>query len=110
MHPEISGRIILEDLSTFIGTASVDMLSALGIEATPGSLFRSQPLGMASYIFGTILHYRPDIQALKILGHVKKVMGLGDVLLIKVLADIAIMVLLAWRERRLTYTVARFVG
>ena len=85
------------------------MLSALGIEATPGSLFRSQPLGMASYIFGTILHHRPDIQALKILGHVKRVMGLGDVLLIKALADIAIMVLLAWRERRLTYTVARFV-
>lgn len=30
-----------------------------------------------------ILHHRPDIQALKILGHVKKVMGLEGVLLIK---------------------------
>ncbi len=114
-HPNVSGRLILQELPTVIAATNGDTLTASGIEAISHDFFKSQPIKNARcYYLRTVLHDWPDIQALKILGHIKEAMRQGCILLIEenVLlekdaslesgyADFTMMVCFASMERRL---------
>lgn len=114
-HPNVTGKLILEDQPAVIASADAESLSTSGIEAIPHDFFRPQPVKNARcYYLRTVLHDWPDLQALEILGHIKEAMGRGSVLLIEdrvlpekdvplesALADWNMMVTFASMERRL---------
>ena len=119
-HPEISGRLILQDLPAVISSIDTDMLSASTIEAMPHDFFHPQPIRNAKfYYLRTVLHDWPDTQALEILVHFKDAMGPRSVLLIEervmpeegavienAFADMIMMIEFASMERRLKEWVA----
>ncbi len=114
-HPELSGRLILQDLPAVISVTNPNTLSSSGIEAIPHNFFHPQPIKNARcYYLRTVIHDWPDSQALEILGHIKEVMGSEGVLLIEEnvvseegmslesgCADLTMMVCFASMERRL---------
>ena len=115
-HPELLGRLILQDLPAVISAINPNTLSASGIEAMPHNFFHPQPVRKARYYYlRTVLHDWPDLQALQILGLIKESMGPNSVLLIEesVLpeedmslqsgcSDLTMMVCFSSMERRLT--------
>lgn len=114
-HPELSGKLILQDLPAVISATNPKTLSSSSIEAIPHNFFHPQPIKDAKcYYLRTVLHDWPDMKALEILRHIKEVMGSKGVLLIEedVLpdegvslesgyADLIMMVCFASLERRL---------
>ena len=115
-YPDISGKLILQDLPAVISSVDAETLSASGIEAISHNFFHPQPIKNARcYYIRTVLHDWPDLQAQEILGHIKEAMGPGSMLLLEeivlpeervalesALADIVMMVSFASMERRLT--------
>ena len=115
-HPEVSGKLTLQDLPAVISAANLDVLSASGIEAIPHDFFHPQPIKDAKcYYLRTVLHDWPDTKALEILGHVKDAMGPKSIILIEesvlpeegvpletAYTDMVMMSCFASLERRLT--------
>ena len=114
-YPEISGKLVLQDLPAVISSTDVDTLSTFGIEAIPHNFFHPQPIKNARfYYLRTVLHDWPDVQAREILVNIKDAMGPRGVLLIEenvlpeedvplesAYADLIMMIGFASMERRL---------
>jgi hypothetical protein len=79
-HPELRGRLILQDLPEVISTT--ENIPA-GIEAQAHDMFTPQPVKEAkAYFFHNILHDWPDKQVSTILSHTREAMSFDSILLI----------------------------
>ena len=114
-HPNVPGKLVLQDLPAVISASSPDTLSASGVEAVPHNFLHPQSVkGARCYYLRTVLHDWPDIQAREILDHIREAMCPGGVLLIEesilpeegvplesAIADLIMMIGFASMERRL---------
>ena len=113
-HPELPGRLILQDLLVVLSPTIAATLASSNIEAIPHNFFHPQPIKNAKcYYLRTVLHDWPDAQALHILRHIHDVLGEGVLLieenvvpeqgfeLASAAADFVMMVCFASMERRL---------
>lgn len=75
-HPDIPGRLILQDLPETI--ASLDMSKMTPVEAMAHNFFTPQPIkGAKAYYLKMVLHDWPDAQGIQILQNVKSAMKPG---------------------------------
>ncbi|KAI1458153.1 S-adenosyl-L-methionine-dependent methyltransferase [Annulohypoxylon moriforme] len=72
-HPELSGRIILQDRPEVIQQVNSNPLPGFdGIEAEPHDIFKPQPIkGARAYYLRAILHNWPDDKCIEILQNIK---------------------------------------
>jgi len=79
IHPNIPGRVILQDLPENIAAA----LLTPGVEVTAHDFFKPQPIKDAKYYYlAHVLHDWSDRPSRDILGHTKAAMGKDSVILI----------------------------
>ncbi|KAI9718486.1 MAG: hypothetical protein M1828_006669 [Chrysothrix sp. TS-e1954] len=79
-HQHVQGRLILEDLPSVLNDIK-DLPE--GIETAGQDFFQPQHVkGAKSYYLRDVLHDWPNVQALKILGHIREAMVYDSVLLI----------------------------
>jgi len=84
-HPELEGRIILEDQASVISALNLDDLSSKGIQATAHDFFTPQPSsarGSKAYYLRNIMHDWPDDRCVEILNHLKDAMVEDSMILI----------------------------
>lgn len=84
-HPELEGRIVLEDQASVISALDHDDLSSKGIQATAHEFFTPQPdsaRGAKAYYLRNIMHDWPDDRCVKILKHLKDAMAEESMILV----------------------------
>ena len=115
-HPELLGKIVLQDVPPLIDSLPKDRLSSLGIELQGTDFFQSQPVkGAKTYYLRNVLHDWSDSDCLPILSHIRKAMASDSLLVVdemvgaedksnwkQVNYDIIMMACLGGMERTLT--------
>ena len=82
-HPELKGRIILQDLPGTVEMADQEALKKLNIESLGHDFMTEQPIkGAKVYYMRNILHDWPDATCLTILKHLRAAMGADSVIII----------------------------
>ena len=77
-HPDITGRLILEDLPATIEGVDTGLLAKHHIEPTPHDFFTPQPVkGAKVYYLKMVLHDWPDEQCIEILTQLKPALKRG---------------------------------
>lgn len=71
-HPDVLGRLILQDLPATIESLDAEAMAAQGVEAMVHDFFTSQPVqGAKVYYLKMVLHDWPNEQCKQILSHLK---------------------------------------
>ncbi|KAK5658196.1 hypothetical protein OQA88_2169 [Cercophora sp. LCS_1] len=77
-HPNLTGRLILQDTAAVLSSAPHTTLSSAGIEAMPHDFFSPQPVkGAKMYYLHHILHDWPDDKCVEIIKNIKDAMTPG---------------------------------
>lgn len=77
-HPDMSGRLILQDLPATIHSLDTKALASKGVEAIPHDFFTPQPVQNAkAYYLKMILHDWPNQECKKILENLKPALKAG---------------------------------
>ena len=77
-HPDLAGRIILEDLPATIEGVDTELLAKHHIEPKPHDFFIAQPIqGAKAYYLKMVLHDWPDQQCVEILSQLKPALKHG---------------------------------
>lgn len=84
-HPELKGRIILEDQASVISALDHNQLTSQGIQPTAHDFFTPQPTpaqGARAFYLRNIMHDWPDDKCIEILQHLKDAMADDSMILI----------------------------
>lgn len=77
-HPELPGRLIVQDLPGTIEKLDQPALKAKGIEPMPHDFFTPEPVqGAKAYYLKSVLHDWPDEQCKQILSNLKPALKAG---------------------------------